>query len=86
MNSKNLTPSEFSDQQVASFISRSSMKERKERGQFFTPLPVARFMAGLAEYRKEVLRVLDPGAGAGILSCAVCEAAAGKRSIKRLWR
>ena len=69
MNSKNLTPGEFCDQQAASFISRSSMKRRKVRGQFFTPLPVARFMAGLAEYRKEILRVLDPGAGTGILSC-----------------
>jgi len=60
------------------------VKERKERGQFFTPLPVARFMAGLAEYRKEVLRALDPGAGTGILSCAVCEAAARRKAVKRL--
>jgi len=54
MTSENLTPTEFSDKQAASFISRSLVKARKERGQFFTPLPVARFMAGLAEYRKEV--------------------------------
>ena len=42
------------------------------------------FMAGLAEYRKKTLRVLDPGAGVGTLSCAICEAAAKRKSIKRI--
>lgn len=41
-------------------------------------------MANLAEYRKETLRVLDPGAGAGILSCAVCEAATKRKIVKRI--
>ena len=84
MTSNNLTPGQFSEQQAAFFVRRSSVKGRKERGQFFTPLPVARFMAGLAEYRKEVLRVLDPGAGTGILSCAICEAALKSKPVKRL--
>ncbi len=84
MASDKITPAEFSDQQAASFINQTSLKERKGRGQFFTPLSVSRFMAGLAEYRKEALRVLDPGAGTGILSCAVCEAAARKKSVKKV--
>ena len=43
MISDNLTPGKFSDQQAASFINQSSVKGRKERGQFFTPLPVGNF-------------------------------------------
>jgi len=39
-------------------------------GQFFTPAPVAAFMAGMFESRKPLLRVLDPGAGIGSLSAA----------------
>ncbi|MFH1294026.1 MAG: Eco57I restriction-modification methylase domain-containing protein [Pseudomonadota bacterium] len=84
MTYDNTSPAEFSDQQAAFFINRSSMKERKERGQFFTPLSVARFMAGLSEYGKDVFRVLDPGGGTGILSCAACEAAAREKAVKRL--
>jgi adenine-specific DNA-methyltransferase len=66
-----LTPAEFCELKATSFIEESSPKSRKTRGQFFTPLQVARFMANLAEYRKKTLRVLDAGAGSGILSCAV---------------
>ena len=79
-----LTPAEFCEKQASLFIDRSIAKERKVRGQFFTPLEVARFMASFSEYRKEGLRVLDPGAGVGILSCAVCEAAAKRKSIKKI--
>ena len=84
MISNKLCPVEFSESQAASFVSKSSIKGRKTLGQFFTPLAVARFMAGLAEYNKKSLRVLDAGAGTGILSCAVCEAAVKKGVVKRL--
>jgi adenine-specific DNA-methyltransferase len=46
----------------------------KTLGQFFTPLPVAHFMAEqLLIANDDLIRVLDPGAGIGILSCALCE-------------
>ncbi len=45
----------------------------KALGQFFTPLSVAHFMASLLPSHEGLIRVLDPGAGIGILSCAVCE-------------
>lgn len=45
----------------------------KSKGQFFTPPSIARFMAKLLPSQNGVIRVLDPGAGAGILSCALCE-------------
>jgi adenine-specific DNA-methyltransferase len=65
MLSTKLCPAEFSESQAASFISESSIKNRKALGQFFTPLSVARFMASLADYNRKSLRVLDAGAGRG---------------------
>lgn len=45
----------------------------KRHGQFFTPPAVAQFMASLLSTPPEHYRVLDPGAGSGILSAAICE-------------
>ena len=84
MISTKLYPAEFSESQAASFISKSSINGRKALGQFFTPLSVARFMAGLAEYNRKSLKVLDAGAGTGILSCAVCEAAVKNKAVKTI--
>jgi len=49
------------------------ISHRKERGQFFTPPAVAVFMAGLLSLRRNRMRILDAGAGAGTLSAAVCK-------------
>jgi len=47
---------------------------RKTQGQFFTPAAVARFIAAMIDLpRRRCLRVLDPGAGTGTLSAALCE-------------
>lgn len=46
---------------------------RKKLGQFFTPPAVARYMAGLMKYRQSSVRILDTGAGTGILTGALCE-------------
>ena len=50
-------------------------KEQKKLGQFMTPPDVARFMAQrcLPAETLEEVRILDPAAGAGILSAAVIE-------------
>src|SRR5262245_2147220 len=48
-------------------------KPKKELGQFFTPLSVAEFMARLVLPQQGITRVLDPGAGVGILSLALCQ-------------
>jgi adenine-specific DNA-methyltransferase len=47
----------------------------KTLGQYFTPTATARFMAQYLPLNKSPVRLLDPGAGLGILSCAVCEIA-----------
>lgn len=39
-------------------------------GQFMTPAPVARFMAGMFAPGSGPIRLLDPGAGLGALACA----------------
>ena len=47
--------------------SRNGRAERSGRGQFATPSQAARTMASLVEPGGGVLRVVDPGAGAGAL-------------------
>ena len=48
-------------------------ERRADLGQFFTPASVARFMAAMLQipWRREELRLLDAGAGSGILTAAV---------------
>jgi len=51
---------------------------RSAMGLFFTPAPVARFMAELSEARTGAVRLLDPGAGVGGLSAAWIARACGQ--------
>lgn len=46
---------------------------RKQRGQYFTPKCIADFMASLFKQIPEQVRILDSGAGIGILTAAICE-------------
>ena len=58
----------------------TSIAERKEKGQVFTPPAVGRFMASLFSRFPRQFRLLDPGAGLGSLSAAVCERIARLRT------
>lgn len=59
--------------------------ERKQKGQFFTPPEVCRFMADLLLRQfPNTFRFLDPGAGVGALSAAVCERTCGLESPRHL--
>ncbi|MGH9582427.1 MAG: N-6 DNA methylase, partial [Bryobacteraceae bacterium] len=52
----------------------SSLDTRKKKGQFFTPPEVCRFMASLVCANSPTrFRLLDPGAGVGSLTAAVCD-------------
>lgn len=57
------------------YIDGMPKKERKKYGQFFTSMETARFMAGLYDISEnmDTIKVLDPGAGSGILACAFIE-------------
>ncbi len=61
-------------QRLSELYSRAYSPEiRKHRGQFFTPNKVSTFMASLFKIHNDTIRLLDPGAGTGILSAAFCE-------------
>jgi adenine-specific DNA-methyltransferase len=66
---------------VRKSLSRSKRRlERATISQFLTPAEIARFMASLFEHEREDVRILDPGAGAGVLFAACVEALlAGKK-------
>lgn len=72
-------PSPSLDERPAEYANRvgtwylSWNKSKKEMGQYFTPISVANYMAQLIIPIKDTMRVLDPGTGVGILSCALCE-------------
>lgn len=57
------------------YIDDMPKKERKKYGQFFTSKETAHFMAGLYTIPENLskVRILDAGAGSGILSCAFLE-------------
>ena len=57
------------------YIDSMPKKERKKYGQFFTSKDTARYMAGLYHVpaNQAEVRILDAGAGSGILSCALIE-------------
>lgn len=71
---ENERPSEFADRLGRMYAGASAQREKKDKGQFFTPLPIAEFMASLISVSgKDSVRILDPGCGSGVLSCALVE-------------
>jgi adenine-specific DNA-methyltransferase len=57
-----------------SLNSSTARNERSSMGQFLTPVSIARFMASLFTHGGKDVRILDPGAGAGVLFAALVEA------------
>ena len=62
-------------QTTNAYISQMPKEQRKEYGQFFTSRETAVFMAGLLRIPEgqELLTVLDPGAGSGVLAAALVD-------------
>lgn len=73
-------------QATTEYIEHMPKSMRKKYGQFFTSKETAIFMAELMNIPvdKEVISVLDPGAGSGILSVALIERLKAVPSIKRV--
>lgn len=69
----NELPSSYADRLGLIYTSEVTTEHKKKLGQFFTPLLVAKFMAGFCLVKKERIKLLDPGFGLGILSCALIE-------------
>ncbi|TKJ36954.1 MAG: SAM-dependent methyltransferase [Planctomycetes bacterium B3_Pla] len=60
--------------QIHRTLSENSRRSDRSRiGQFLTPTAIAQFMAGLFQQDVEVARILDAGAGAGMLLTAAVE-------------
>ena len=55
------------------YLSSVSKAERKAIGQFFTPLSIAEYMGTLTRFSGETVRILDPGAGCGILTASIVD-------------
>jgi adenine-specific DNA-methyltransferase len=55
------------------FSSKLNLKRRGELGQFLTPAPISRFMAGQFRNLSGHISLLDPGAGIGSLTAAFVE-------------
>lgn len=68
------------------YIESMPKKARKKYGQFFTSKETAQFMANMCDISedKEILKILDPGAGSGILSCALLERLNSMGSIQNI--
>ena len=54
-------------------LSKLDAKSRSMFGQYMTPAPIARFMSSLFSDLSGDMRVLDPGAGTGLLTAALVE-------------
>ena len=65
---------EFAASQQRRHDGKSCPIDRKEKGHFGTPSEIAAFMAGMfPKLPAETIRILDPGAGVGTLSAALCD-------------
>lgn len=66
-------PSSFSERLGKSYAQQSSSKDKKTKGQFFTPVSISRFMGNLGRPKNGEISVLDPGCGCAVLSTALIE-------------
>lgn len=76
---ENERPAAYADRVGRAHAAHTTAAHKKLFGQYLTPLAVADFMARLCGLNVRTLRVLDPGAGTGVLACALCEVVAERR-------
>lgn len=69
------TPSKYAEALGNDFIASKEKADAASLGQYFTPQVVAELIAkNFSEFKSaKSLKILDPGAGSGILSCILCE-------------
>lgn len=66
-------PTDFADRLGICYTKRVTTTHKKVNGQFFTPTQIARLLASFSDFSKSKIRILDPGCGTAILSCALIE-------------
>lgn len=72
------------DEKALLFSKNSNRIRKKAIGQFFTPKKIAEYMAESINLEKDSINLLDPGAGNGILSCAILAKILGNKNIKKV--
>lgn len=66
-------PSDYADRLGIYYTGLVTAEHKKDNGQFFTPPAIARLLASYSHLNRSSLRILDPGCGTAILSCALVE-------------
>lgn len=69
----NELPSKYADRLGVYYTKQVSVEHKKNNGQFFTPVPIANLMASYCDLKRRSYRILDPGCGTTVLSCALIE-------------
>ena len=77
-------PSIYSEYLSDCYAKNSSVEHKKKNGQFFTPKTIADFMSSYVSNKKNIISILDPGSGMGILSCSLIESLALKSKIEKI--
>jgi adenine-specific DNA-methyltransferase len=80
----NELPSHFADRLGIYYSSIVNKEHKKEKGQFFTPREIASLMGSFAKSSDSSLRILDPGCGTAILTCALLEHLLANRNLKSI--
>jgi adenine-specific DNA-methyltransferase len=70
---RKITAIEYAEKMSEQVNKLTTPEEKKVKGQFFTSAPIATYMASLLLLDKNKLRILDPGAGTGILIAALVD-------------
>lgn len=66
-------PSDFADRLGIYYTQQVTASHKKVNGQFFTPTPIAQLLASFCDLSKTRVKILDPGCGTTILSCALIQ-------------
>jgi len=78
-------PSHFADRLGVVYASSVDQQHKKENGQFFTPIEIASLMGSYSKFDGNSVRILDPGCGSVVLSCALIEQiASSNKNLKAI--
>ena len=70
---KDENPSSFAERLGFFYSSKVTTEHKKEFGQYLTNKQISYFMSNLSKINRVKVRVLDPGCGTAVLSCALSE-------------
>ena len=81
---KDELPSHLADRLGVLYSSSVTTVYKKEKGQFFTPVPIANFMSNMSSNGMKEIKILDPGCGTGVLFCSLLENIATNHKIRTI--